>query len=123
MFVAVADELAPGDARTFQSPSGLPVVVTRLAARSTDSPPRTEDFLALSSVCPHFGCRVHWEAHNQRFFCPCHNGAFDAQGKAIAGPPLADNQNLPTYSLLVEKGLLYIAMPIQSLVTTKERKG
>jgi len=31
---------------------------------------------AFNSTCPHLGCRVHWQADQQRFFCPCHNGAW-----------------------------------------------
>jgi Rieske Fe-S protein len=73
------------------------------------------DFVALSSICPHLGCRVHWESHNERFFCPCHNGAFDSSGKAIAGPPKTANQTLPEYPLKVVDGSLYIEMSIESV--------
>jgi Rieske Fe-S protein len=72
-------------------------------------------FVALSSICPHLGCRVHWESHNERFFCPCHNGAFDSSGKAIAGPPKTANQTLPEYPLKVVDGSLYIEMSIESV--------
>ena len=68
-------------------------------------------FAALSSVCPHLGCAVHWEQQNKRFFCPCHNGAFDASGKATEGPPAAASQSLKEYPLKVENGLLFIAVP------------
>ncbi len=114
MFLAGAAELAPGQARTFQSPTGIAVVLTRKAHAPGDVP-KAEDFIALSSVCPHLGCRVHWESQNNRFFCPCHLGAFDPEGKPTGGPPLAANQSLPEYPLKIEGGLLYIYMPAQKI--------
>ncbi|REJ93270.1 MAG: ubiquinol-cytochrome c reductase iron-sulfur subunit, partial [Planctomycetota bacterium] len=66
------------------------------------------DFVALSSICPHLGCQVHWESQNDRFFCPCHNGAFDAAGQPLSGPPKDDNQPLPQFPLKVENNLLFI---------------
>ncbi len=96
---------------SYESPQGVRVVVRRSAEAPVDREPTVDDFAALSSVCPHLGCRVHWEAHNERFFCPCHNGAFDASGRATEGPPKAANQSLPRYPLKVENGLLFIHMP------------
>jgi Rieske Fe-S protein len=72
-------------------------------------------FLALSTTCPHLGCRVHWEPHNSRFFCPCHNGVFDAQGKATQGPPADANQSLPQFPVKVENGLVFIEAPTEVL--------
>jgi hypothetical protein len=54
---------------------------------------------------------VHWEAQNERFFCPCHNGTFDAWGVGTGGPPGDAGQSLPRYELKVDGGLLYIAVP------------
>jgi len=77
------------------------VVVARQVARTA-----AEDFLALSSVCSQLGCRVHRESQNDRFFSPCHNGAFDRDGKPISGPPQAANQSLVGFPLKLENGLL-----------------
>lgn len=65
---------------------------------------------AFNSTCPHLGCRVHWEADKNRFFCPCHNGVFDANGVATAGPPAAAGQSLATIPLEVDKrsGVVYL---------------
>lgn len=115
LFVAEASSIQPGDSVAFESPTGVRVAITR---RPSDEPSReikTEDFIALSSVCPHLGCRVHWESHNQRFFCPCHNGVFDPEGQPVSGPPKAAGQELSRYPLNVEGGLLYIAMSIESI--------
>jgi cytochrome b6-f complex iron-sulfur subunit len=112
-FVARAGDIEPDGSIAYQSPHGVPVVVRRRAQAAADHEPTAEDFAALSSVCPHLGCRVHWEPHNDRFFCPCHNGVFDPAGRATAGPPKAANQSLPRYPLKVEHGLLFIHMPTQ----------
>lgn len=124
MFVTDAAGVAPGQAIAFVSPTGVPVVITRKGSGqpggnkeqgASSEELAASDFLALSSVCPHLGCRVHWEPQNNRFFCPCHLGAFDPEGRPTAGPPLAANQSLPEYPLRVEKGLLYISMPVKPL--------
>lgn len=44
---------------------------------------------ALSATCTHLGCRVSWKAEADRFECPCHQGAYDREGRVIAGPPPA----------------------------------
>lgn len=111
LFVAAADSVPAGASLPFESPAGLKVTVTRQEKVDVEKPAVAEQFRALSSVCPHLGCQVHWEPHNDRYFCPCHNGVFDPTGKAIEGPPAAAGQNLFEYPLKVEEGALYIAMP------------
>lgn len=110
MFVATVDSLRAGDALTYFTPSGAKVVVARQGDRGT-----VDDFIALSSTCPHLGCQVHWEAVNDRFFCPCHNGTFDPQGKATGGPPFDAGQSLPHYALRIENGLLFIEVPLEGI--------
>jgi cytochrome b6-f complex iron-sulfur subunit len=122
MFVTDVASVAPGQAFSFQSPTGVPVVITRKSSNGAGDSPTADDFLALSSVCPHLGCRVHWEPQNDRFFCPCHLGAFDPEGRPTAGPPLAANQSLPEYPLKVEDGLLYINMPVKPIDQTTDRR-
>jgi Rieske Fe-S protein len=65
---------------------------------------------AFNSTCPHLGCRVHWEADKKRFFCPCHNGVFNADGVATEGPPAAAGQSLATLPLEVDEksGVVYL---------------
>lgn len=109
-FVCTVERLAPGEALDFTSPAGAKIVIARQGQGAS-----AEDFLALSSVCPHLGCRVHWEGQNDRFFCPCHNGAFDKSGNAIAGPPKAANQALVRFPLKVESGLLYVEAPLAAV--------
>jgi cytochrome b6-f complex iron-sulfur subunit len=114
-FVSTLDRLRPGESLPFETPSGAKIVVAR--QEPGDS---ADSFIALSSVCPHLGCTVYWESQNDRFFCPCHNGAFDASGVATEGPPAAANQQLKRFPLKVEDGLLYVEIPRDSLNGPRE---
>ncbi|MCK5391508.1 MAG: Rieske (2Fe-2S) protein [Deltaproteobacteria bacterium] len=58
---------------------------------------------AFSSVCPHLGCRVHWEGDKNEFFCPCHKGIFNSEGVAISGPPADAHQSLKKVSVEVDE--------------------
>lgn len=109
-FVSTLDELRLGESLSFETPAGAKVVI----ARQTEGD-SADAFIALSSVCPHLGCAVHWEPQNDRFFCPCHNGAFDASGQPTEGPPAAANQSLTRFPLQVQNGLLFIEVPQESL--------
>lgn len=109
-FVTDLKSVSAGESLLFVAPGGQRIVVARLDENGTP-----DDFIALSNVCPHLGCRVHWEAQNERFFCPCHNGAFDASGTATAGPPQDAGQMLSRYPLQVKTGLLFIEVPTESL--------
>lgn len=106
LFVADLASFAVGASRTYRAPSGQPIVIARRAEAGT-----ADDFLALSSVCPHLGCQVSWEPAHPRFFCPCHNGVFDPTGRATEGPPAKAGQSLARYPVKVESGLLYIEVP------------
>jgi menaquinol-cytochrome c reductase iron-sulfur subunit len=44
------------------------------------------DFVAMSNICTHLGCRIRWIEDREEFFCPCHNGVFDKDGGIVAGP-------------------------------------
>ena len=110
LFVVDLGSVDVGDSFTFQSPSGQLISIARMGVA-----PAANSFVALSSVCPHLGCRVHWEAQNDRFFCPCHHGAFDAAGVAVLGPPMDAGQTLSTFPLKVEKDLLFIEVPCNNL--------
>ena len=109
-YVAKLKSLAVGDTINYESPAGAKIVIARQADSGT-----VDDFVALSRVCPHLGCQVHWEQHNNRFFCPCHNGVFDPQGVATSGPPADAGQALVKYPLKVENNLLFIEVPLDGL--------
>jgi cytochrome b6-f complex iron-sulfur subunit len=44
-------------------------------------------FAAFNLRCTHAGCNVAWQAEAHRFYCPCHGGVFDSEGKVVEGPP------------------------------------
>ena len=45
-----------------------------------------EGYQALSAVCTHLGCIVKWKKGRRQFFCPCHGGRFDVEGRVLGGP-------------------------------------
>ncbi|MDA0832148.1 MAG: Rieske (2Fe-2S) protein [Planctomycetota bacterium] len=110
-FVRDLAGFAMGESMTYSSPAGETVVISRTGDSGTET-----DFVALSSICPHLGCQVHWELQNNRFFCPCHNGAFDPEGKATEGPPFEAGQSLLKYPLKIEEGMLFIEVSAEALV-------
>ncbi|OGO27696.1 MAG: hypothetical protein A2W33_01870 [Chloroflexi bacterium RBG_16_52_11] len=63
------------------------------------------DFIAMSNICTHLGCRVRWIADKEIFLSPCHNGVFDREGKVISGPP---PRPLDRYEVKVENDQLLI---------------
>ena len=111
MFVSSLGRFDVGESRLFRTPSGESVNITRQGDGSA-----ANDFVALSSVCPHLGCQVHWEPQNDRYFCPCHNGVFAPDGVATAGPPADAGQSLLKYPLKVERNLLFIEVAESVLV-------
>jgi cytochrome b6-f complex iron-sulfur subunit len=110
-FVRELRAFALGESVLYVSPAGERAVISRVMEAGT-----ADDFVALSSVCPHLGCQVHWESQHERFFCPCHNGAFDPDGKPLSGPVKDADQSLGRFPLKVENGLLYIRVQLESLV-------
>ncbi len=63
------------------------------------------DFVALSNICTHLGCRVRWITDEQQFFCPCHNAAFAKDGRVLDGPP---PRPLDQYEIKVEDDQLFV---------------
>lgn len=63
------------------------------------------DFVAISNVCTHLGCRVRWVEDESQFYCPCHNAVFDKEGNVVAGPP---PKPLNTYEVKVENDQLFV---------------
>lgn len=63
------------------------------------------DFVAMSNICSHLGCRVRWVEDETQFFCPCHNAVFDKAGEVVAGPPPAP---LDRFEVKVENDQLFV---------------
>lgn len=72
--------------------------------------PRAEQTLALTNVCTHMQCDVHWDAHMGQFLCPCHGGSYDRDGVNIGGPPPSPlPQWVHTIVMENSQSVLYIA--------------
>jgi nitrite reductase/ring-hydroxylating ferredoxin subunit len=112
LYTVELNRLKTGDSFPFVTPAGDNVLITRQGDGAS-----SESFIALSSTCPHLGCKVNWDAVGSRFVCPCHNGTFDLKGKATSGPPAAEGKNLPQYPLRVDNGLLFINVPLHAFPT------
>jgi Rieske Fe-S protein len=70
-----------------------PVIVVRVA---------DTDFRAFAATCTHLDCIVEYRSDKQLLWCWCHNGAYDLQGRNVAGPP---PRPLDAYNVhLVAKG-------------------
>lgn len=98
LFVTTRGNIEPGHPLSWTAPNGQKVLIYDAG----------EELLALSNVCPHLGCKVHWEPGNQRFLCPCHQGTFDRNGTATGGPPKAEGKNLQQYALLLKGEAVYL---------------
>ncbi|WP_263367795.1 QcrA and Rieske domain-containing protein [Edaphobacter bradus] len=44
-------------------------------------------FQVFAINCAHLGCPVRWFAQSKLFLCPCHGGAYYADGRRASGPP------------------------------------
>jgi len=98
IFVATTAQIQPGKPLTWTAPNGQNILIHRTG----------DEYLALSNICPHLGCKVHWEQAENRFFCPCHAGAFDKNGVATSGPPKAMGKNLQRYDLVVNGQAIFL---------------
>jgi menaquinol-cytochrome c reductase iron-sulfur subunit len=63
------------------------------------------DITVFAVNCTHLGCPVRWFEESKLFLCPCHGGAFYADGEHAAGPP---PRALYKYEYKVENGELQI---------------
>jgi menaquinol-cytochrome c reductase iron-sulfur subunit len=61
------------------------------------------EFVAMSNICTHLGCRVRWIQDQDQFFCPCHNGIFSKEGAIVSGPV---PRPLDRFEITVEEGQL-----------------
>lgn len=60
--------------------------VTTLKARKVFVLRDGNSFMAISMVCQHLGCAVHWSKEKNVFECPCHGSKYYRNGVNFAGP-------------------------------------
>ena len=104
IFLGFAKDIGPGASRAVTMPSGDQLLISNTGRLNPDT---GNTFVAFSNSCPHLGCKVHWEAQRERFFCPCHQGVFDADGIARSGPPADSGSNLRPYRIDVDGDSIY----------------
>ncbi len=66
-----------------------------------------DEYIALSSVCTHEGCRVSYNHGNGNLPCPCHNSIFSTAGAVLQGPA---NAPLTKYDVSQVGDILTIAL-------------
>jgi cytochrome b6-f complex iron-sulfur subunit len=65
--------------------------------------------VALTAVCTHLGCTLHYDPPAPRIVCPCHGGQYDPHtGQNLAGPPPAP---LTKYIVTTSKTKVTISRP------------
>jgi menaquinol-cytochrome c reductase iron-sulfur subunit len=77
-------------------------------------------FQVFAINCAHLGCPVRWFAQSKLFLCPCHGGAYYADGARASGPP---ERGLFEYTHKIVAGSLVISagqMPTLSNHATAE---
>ncbi|MFP2928426.1 FAD-dependent oxidoreductase [Pyxidicoccus sp. 3LG] len=79
-------DVAPGEAKVLEV-DGKKVAVYREENGTTH---------AVSPVCTHLGCHVHWNGAERSWDCPCHGARYSPTGKVLNGPAVKD---LPTRKL------------------------
>jgi Rieske Fe-S protein len=64
-----------------------------------------DKFQVFAVNCAHLGCPVRWFPQSQLFMCPCHGGAYYADGARASGPP---ERGLFTYEYKIFGSVLHI---------------
>ena len=96
IFTIHLDELELNATQKFQDLRGKDLMLVRVSERQVK---------AISTSCTHLGCSVHWQADKKQFYCPCHQGIFDTNGKVISGPP---PRPLDSYRVEIEGDNVFI---------------
>jgi cytochrome b6-f complex iron-sulfur subunit len=69
-----------------------------------------DEVRALSAICTHLGCIVHWHPGRREFICPCHGGVYAKNGQVISGPP---PRPLPKIAVQVRSDRVFVRMRAQ----------
>ena len=61
--------------------------------------------VVFKGVCSHMECNVVYKPEERKFYCPCHKGWYDEEGRNVAGPP---PRPLEIFDHRVENGKLIV---------------
>jgi Rieske Fe-S protein len=85
------------------------------------------EFQVFAINCAHLGCPVRWFPQSQLFMCPCHGGAYYADGSRASGPPerglFAYNAKIVDGRLQIDAGQLPTLSNTAKLVQIENAKG
>ena len=119
------DQFPPGETRlsTYRNPAvnawdGKTANIACWVRRIDD-----QTFQVFATNCAHLGCPVRWFSQSGLFMCPCHGGAYYADGSRASGPP---ERGLFEYPYQVAHGTLLIRageMPTPGPSAEVSRKG
>jgi menaquinol-cytochrome c reductase iron-sulfur subunit len=79
-------------------------------------------FQVFAINCAHLGCPVRWFPESNLFLCPCHGGAYYADGARASGPP---ERGLFEYRHRITSGELWILpdeMPTPGVVAYNDAR-
>lgn len=76
--------------------NGIPSILVKV---------KKDKYKAFSAVCTHLGCIVGFKKDRNVFYCNCHGGTYNLNGKNIAGPP---PKPLTSHQISTENGDLII---------------
>jgi cytochrome b6-f complex iron-sulfur subunit len=76
VFASKEADIPPDGVRFVNLPQG-PVMLERSGGQVR----------ALSAICTHLGCIIHWHPDRKEFVCPCHGGVYARDGHVVSGPP------------------------------------
>jgi len=127
--VGDADQFAVNETRlcTFDNPLRQPwdgiTALTGVYVRNLGPDQQGQDqFLIFAVNCAHLGCPVSWFPQSGLFMCPCHGGAYYANGERASGPP---PRGLFHCTWRVEQGRLQVQAPhyptLQDTLSAEEK--
>ena len=102
--VARRDAIPPGGGTVVHLPSG------HVAIEDVNG-----EIRAFSAVCTHLGCIIKWQpSADHTWFCPCHKGTYDREGRVVSGPPPRPLVKLPAS---VRDGVVYVKTKVRPPVS------
>ncbi|MDX5421654.1 MAG: FAD-dependent oxidoreductase [Hymenobacteraceae bacterium] len=83
----VKDYLLRGDEKELEEvKAGEGKIVTAKGKKMAAFRDEQGQLHAVSAVCPHMGCMVHWNNGEKSWDCPCHGSRFSVDGEVLEGP-------------------------------------